>query len=251
MIKLIQVLCFIFVTVGCQTSSLKTKEPNTKKAEIILDHKYFIVSYNPLAKLPNWVSYHLYAKNLKNKIAKRKNKFFADPQLIQMNLPYAKPNSFDGKIYDRGHMSPSEDFTFDQGANDETFVMTNMAPQTKKLNRGAWKVLENTVRKWACASGELLVISGPIIESDLEKFSSGVYIPKRFFKVILDETYPRKAIGFIYNQTDVGPVLEKNVVTINELEHITGETFLDELTDAEKNIKTESDIKKWAEADCS
>lgn len=247
---LFRYLSIFFLASSCQIFQGKFSKyevSNTSKSEIILDHKYFIISYNKITKLPNWVAYHLYAKNLRNKIAKRKNKFFIDPLLIKMNLPFADVDSFDSKIYDRGHMAPSEDFTFDQVANDESFVMTNMAPQTKSLNRGAWKALENKVRKWACTEDDLLIITGPIIEDYSVTFPNDVVIPSKFFKVISDEKPPKKTIGFIYLQNDTGNVLAKNAVSVEQIEKITGLKFFENL---DENLKNHFNLQDWHESNC-
>lgn len=44
--------------------------------------------------------------------------------------------------YDRGHMAPAGDMKWSKKAMDESFFMTNMCPQAKTLNTGAWKRLE-------------------------------------------------------------------------------------------------------------
>ncbi len=45
------------------------------RPEVLLDHTYFQISYNQKHLLPNWVTYHLLAKNLKNSIGHRKDHF--------------------------------------------------------------------------------------------------------------------------------------------------------------------------------
>lgn len=223
------------------------------KNEILLDHKYFKVSYNQEHMLPNWVSYNLYASNLKKGIAKRRDKFFADPTLISMKAAYAKPTDFNGKIYDRGHLAPSEDFIWDQNANDETFVMSNMTPQKKKLNRGAWKSLETKVRNWACTEKELKVISGPILDKDLKKFKSNVSIPQKFFKIVIDETPPKKAIAFIFDQDDKKFIMDNEAVSMAEAENLSGTQFEKEsgLTSTEyKELRNTFKANDWVESNC-
>lgn len=176
---------------GTSPGFVESHHPN----EVELDKKYFVVSYNPKHRLPNWVSYKLGTFHVSTKAGKRKDKFFVDPELVKRKLAYAKPTDFDGKIYDRGHLAPSEDIVWSQEANDATFVMSNMTPQKRALNRGSWKKLEAKVRGWACTEKELTVVSGPFLTDDLPKFKSGVSIPRKFFKIIIDETAPRKAVA--------------------------------------------------------
>ena len=227
----------------------QSREANKK--EIFLDHGYFQISYNEAVRLPNWVSYQLKAENLKKKTAKRKNKFFADPILKQRQVAFVKPSDYDGDQYDRGHMAPSDDFAWNQAANDATFVMSNMAPQSRSLNRGSWKKLEGTIRKWACTEGELRVVTGPVFGVPLAKMSTEVPIPPRFFKVVLDETPPRKAIGFIYAQDDSRSEVREKAVSIAEVEHLTGYEFFLDLKQTERvPLEKDYNFKSWVETDC-
>lgn len=221
--------------------------------EILIDHRYFLVSYNKDNRLPNWVSYRLLASNLRKGVAQRRNRFFADPTLSSLKVPYAKPTDFDGKIYDRGHLAPSEDFVWEQKGNDETFVMTNMTPQKRKLNRGAWKSLETKVRNWACAEGELVVISGPILNENLRRFPSGVSIPERFFKIVIDETAPRKAIAFIFTQDDKMFNMNSAAVSMADAETLAGFNFEKESgleTKEYRTIRNHFSASDWTEGDC-
>ncbi|MNL03106.1 Nuclease precursor [compost metagenome] len=220
-------------------------------AELILDHGFFQISYSEKNRLPNWVSYHLRADNLKNKVAKRRNRFFADPQLLQIKKAFASPDDFDGDTYDRGHMAPSDDFVWDQKANDATFVMTNMAPQERALNRGSWKKLELAVRKWACTEGELRVVTGPILSGTMLRMSSQVPVPQKFFKVILDETPPRKAIGFIYKQEDGKASMAAQAMNLATIEKQTGYKFFVDLPqDERKTLEIAYNLQDWVETDC-
>jgi endonuclease G len=224
---------------------------NANSTELILDHGYFQVSYSEKNRLPNWVSYHLRADNLKNKVAKRRNKFFADPQLVQIKKAFATPSDFDGDTYDRGHMAPSDDFAWDQKANDATFVMTNMAPQERALNRGSWKKLELSIRKWACTEGELRVVTGPILSGPMLRMSSQVPVPQKFFKVVLDETRPRKAIGFIYKQEDGKASMAAQAMNLASIEKQTGyKFFVDIAQDERKSLEIAYNLQDWVETDC-
>ena len=63
--------------------------------------------------------------------------------------------------YDRGHMTPSGDMP-DEHAQQQTFSLANMVPQTAALNRGVWEGIESAVRDLAVRQGELYVVTGPV-----------------------------------------------------------------------------------------
>jgi endonuclease G, mitochondrial len=239
----------VLALTSCQTLQNETSEKITSN-EIILDKKFFIVSYNLKYKIANSVSYTLKASNLKIKIANRKNHFYKDPDLLSRGLASTKPLDFYNTKYDKGHLAPSGDFLYSQEANDATFVMSNIAPQTKNLNRKAWRYLEDHVRKWACTEKELKIITGAVIDSDQIKPADEIFIPNSFYKVILDNTPPRKAIAFVYLQTDEDDVYIKRSMSLDKIETILGRKFFTDLTEHEE-IKNSANILDWKDSDCT
>lgn len=249
-------LCLALVLLsGCATKPVVRPKAKTAKAspqEVILDHGHFRISYNPRTRLANYVVYRLSGENLRAKVGKRKNKFMIDPLLKERSLPWVDPKEYARSGYDKGHLAPAADFAWDQGANDMTFVMSNMAPQKPRLNQRAWKYLEDRVRRWACGEGEVTVITGPILGDDeLPPLKSGLEVPGRFFKTIIDETPPRKAISFVYYQTDSKDVFRERIVPLKDLEHASGVRFARLLEDPRVlDDRRPASVDTWKEADC-
>src|SRR5690606_30095906 len=100
--------------------------------------------------------------------------------------------------------------------------------------QGSWKTLEIKIRKWACAEKELTIISGPLLTPDLPKLRAGVSIPKKFFKVVIDETPPRKAIAFLFSQEDGKKSLKAAATSVQDIELKTGFEFIDAKTAKER-----------------
>jgi endonuclease G len=192
---------------------------------VILDHTWFKVHYDPSIRLARYVEYTLERNQLTTKSARRRNKFIPDPILVKSNLPYVTTKEYVKTGYDRGHLAPSADFTFSQTANDETFVMSNIAPQTHHLNAGAWEKLEEQVRRWACGEEKVTVITGPIFHGNDPKLPSGLLIPQRFFKIVIDETPPRKTIAYIFHQRDPRTAMAYREFPVSEVERESGLTF--------------------------
>ena len=217
---------------------------------IILSKKYFTISYNPEYKMANWVKYTLDEKNLRNKSAKRNNKFYSDPELLKMGHSSMAPNDLVGSDFDRGHLAPSADFAWSQEANNATFVMSNITPQHKDLNRQAWRYLEDRIRNWACTEEQVRIITGPIFEVPLKQHYSGVKIPSRFFKIVLDITPPRKSIAFIYYQSDKDDVYKLRVVTKKAVQELVDFQYNDEALFLGETYP-DSDLSEWIETKCS
>ncbi|MEJ5155205.1 DNA/RNA non-specific endonuclease [Gluconobacter wancherniae] len=88
----------------------------------------------------------------------RRSSFYAD-----MRLPVAMRASlsdYRSTGYDRGHMTPSGD---EPGLKSQrqSFLLSNIVPQTAELNRGPWEGVESAVRGWARQEGEIFVVTGP------------------------------------------------------------------------------------------
>ena len=251
------ILVLLVFLAGCAsqgpvlTNKSQNKIIDGKPVIVEIDHKYFKIVYNTQRRLAEYVSYELTADHLKSKEARRTNKFIIDPMLMEQNLPFVAPSEYTRSGYDRGHLAPSGDFAWDQSVNDTTFVMSNMAPQSPNLNRDSWRRLEDQVRKWACGEGKILVITGPVLTDHLPKLKSGLEIPQKFFKIIIDETPPKKAISFLYDQNDHGDMLAKNKIPVKNIEAVTGIAFNEAFPDLKnEKVRLPASSNEWKEADC-
>ena len=212
----------LFILFSCAQAPVRH---TTKNKLVVLDHRWFKVHYDPQIRLARYVEYTLERENLLHKLGKRKNKFIPDPILVKSNLPFATTKEYTRTGFDRGHLAPSADFTFNQAANDQTFVMSNIAPQTKLLNRGVWKNLEKQVRFWACGEKKLTILTGPIFGPTDKTLPSGLIIPQRFFKIIIDETPPRKVRAYIHHQKDPKTTMPYREFPVSEVERASGLSF--------------------------
>lgn len=137
--------------------------------------------------------------------------------------------------YDRGHLVPAEDRRFSEEALKETFYLTNVSPQNPSFNRGIWLQLENLVREWVKKYGELIVITGPVLE-DLEGninlqigVNEDITVPWAFYKIIIRKGDPTdKVIAFLIPNEDFEkpfPSLSDFLISICDLQEITGIQF--------------------------
>jgi endonuclease G len=98
--------------------------------------------------------------------------------------------------YDRGHMTPSGDMP-GAAAQDESFSLANMVPQTPQLNRGIWEGIESAVRRLAEQEGELFLVTGPAFAGqELKSIGpDGVLVPSSTWKAVYD---PRAGGAGVY-----------------------------------------------------
>ena len=113
------------------------------------------------------VSYRLTAADLQEtpKDVTRKNDFHKDADWQSS----ATPSDYDRTGFDRGHMKPADDSP-DKEAMEESFLMTNMAPQEGNLNRASWRFLEAGVQQLVQATqGQATVHTGNLYLDDAGK----------------------------------------------------------------------------------
>ena len=200
---------------------------------IFLERDGFFLAYSARYHIALWVGYELTDKEAAGELP-RDDAFRRDPDLGDLS-PSA--DSYAGSGYDRGHLVPAGDLKWSRKAMDQSFFMSNIAPQVPSLNRGVWRELEEAVRELAGKEGAVIVITGPVISPRdypvLEK--AGTIIPEYYFKVILDFREPRVgAWGFIIpNSADVlsGKDYADFLFSVDAVEEYTGFDFFAALPD--------------------
>lgn len=157
----------------------------------------YILSYERRLKHPLWVLEHLREGQMKLRAAKRNESFFVDDLTLHEYFRSTNEDYWDSG-YDRGHMAPAADNKASQRLADQSFCLSNVAPQLPGLNRGAWVRLETYVVHLARRSRNLYVVTGALylpVETDtgLEVVykvigPNHVGVPTHFYKVILSES---------------------------------------------------------------
>lgn len=155
--------------------------PQTAGAQPLCQQAY-LVGYDATAKLPKFVTYELLPQNALGCVA-RTNAFAAN-QFIP-NGPV--PADYAGTGYDKGHMAPDGDLSWDVQVEYESFLMTNMSPQAGSLNRGIWKLLETSVRGWAVQRNQAYTVYvGGIYGASDKRIGNGVIVPHSFYKIVIN-----------------------------------------------------------------
>lgn len=212
----------------------------------IIKHTHYTLSYNEKHEQANWVAYTL-NKPMLYKRVKRINYFKMDTKVKTGSV---NTNEYKKSGYDRGHLVPAADMLFSKLAMKETFLTSNISPQSPDLNRGIWKSLENKIRGWILINEELHIVCGGVLHNGLmEKIGTKdmVTIPKYYYKVILDIKEPQtKAIGFIFPNKKCISNLMDYAVSVDSVEILTGLDFYPSLEDKKEEIlESNLDISLW------
>lgn len=184
----------------------------------------YLSAYDPAAKIPNWVAYTLLPQNALG-CQPRGNDFVADRSVRDG----ARPEDYTGTGYDRGHAAPDGDLAWSEHTQRESYLMTNMYPQAGSLNRGAWKLLETTVRGWAVQqNAPYTIYVGAIYTPQDKTIGRGVVVPSTYYKIAVNgRTGQYAAWAFPHRPPypNLGNDLTKLRVSVRDITTNSGVTF--------------------------
>ena len=195
----------------------------------VLDRGDFLIGWSDTLRHPVWCAYHV-IRDARHENAKRPG--FTKDKSVPAAPP---PDAYAKSGYDRGHMVPNYAIVtrYGETAQKRTFRMSNIAPQSPALNRGVWRDVEHRIADlWTARYGEIWVIVG-CISPQVGKTLGGtdIDVPKSYYQVIVaQEGMDVRALAVLFDQS-VGwkDWAARHIVTIDELEKLTGLDFNPEL----------------------
>lgn len=225
----------------------------------ILQRDNFAVGWSDSLCRPAWVAYHV-PRNAKYPVGPRPD-FKRDSSVAKCPPPDAYLHSG----FDRGHMAPNHAIAsrFGESAQEESFLMTNIAPQTPELNRGIWREIELSIADvWAGIYGEIWVIVGaiPSTPGQAVRNIGPTDVPSAFYMIIVAETeaaqneggneepYEIRAMGMIFPQNvpGEGVFAMHHLASIDEIEKASGYDFMPALPDfIEDALESDRATRLW------
>lgn len=204
----------------------------------------YVLAHNNIRKVPDWVLERMTPPRLVQR-ATRKNNFKMDDELD--DEARSKPSDYAGSGKDQGHMAAAEDMSFSQSAMDESFLLSNMAPQEGiGFNRHIWAQLEKRVRDWTRRRKDLVVITGPIYDKNRTPIGRGkVAVPNQFFKVIYEPKRNRGIAFVLPNKNLTGRKIQEFIKSFDDVEELTGLDFIPGVSKARQNRVEKSVSTLW------
>jgi endonuclease G len=177
---------------------------------LLIAREGYVLTHSPFLRGPIWVSEGITASQLVGS-GNRQDNFAPDPKVPPADR--AELRDYEGSGYDRGHQAPAADFKSSQKLTDESFYLSNMAPQVGAgFNRAVWAHLEDFVRERIKENGSGYVITGPLYYDPAEddpRTADGIVkvkwirrrvaVPTHFFKIMVLPKPGGKAscVGFV------------------------------------------------------
>ncbi len=213
----------------------------------LLENKCYDVGYSNARANPLWVTYRL-TRHKDEGVDKRQSKFITDTRTSAQIVH----EHYNRSGYDRGHMAPNHAIgaLCDDEAQKETFLMTNIAPQSKALNQRWWERLERVeFNHFTRIFDKVWVIAGPVFADYPVNLPNGpVQLPSEFYKIYLAEQAGQwHALAFLVEQGVEGKEpLSHYRTSIAEVEAKTGLDFLPELNaELKQRLSLDTQDESW------
>lgn len=220
---------------------LKQTSVTNDQVKVLINAAY-ISCYDENLKNPLWVAYRL--GNMKGEFKyanwERPFRFIADYR-TESRVDH---DAFNKSGFDRGHMAPNATILSQYGqlGQLETYLMTNISPQSPSLNQGLWANLEKFERESLSQDDtpnkevhDLFVITGPVFDKNPQILNSGVAVPTAFYRILAFRrgyTGTLKAVAFLFPQKPQSKKLSDYLTTVDHIELITDLNFFPELSKA-------------------
>jgi endonuclease G len=203
----------------------------------LLVNRYYAVSYNRSRGTPNWAAWRISKMELGNIPRPEPDPFRPDDRL-PAGWNRITTSDYTRSGFDRGHICPSADRSASAEGMSETFLMTNIVPQTGDLNRGPWQKFEGYLRTLVTRGHDVYIYAG--VYGEKGRIKNKISIPTNNWKIAV--VVPSGAAAASVNEkTRVIAVDMPNVrgiknadwqlyrTTVRQIEQATGYNFLSTL----------------------
>jgi len=217
--------------------------PSTTTGAVVF-HENYTLSYSEAHEQAEWVAYVLKRRHLTQD--DRKRPFYVEDPKVRTSS--ADWRNYRGSGYDRGHLCPAGDRRFSKAAHDETFYTSNISPQDKDFNAGIWNRLEQQVRSWCRRHGDLIVVTGGVLEVGLEEIGvEKVDVPRNFYKIVLrGRGDDMAALAFLIPARESQRPLSDFLVSVDFLESLTGLDFFEKLPQTwQQQVESRAATSLW------
>jgi len=236
----------------------------TAGSRTLIVREGYTLAHDNVDRIADWVTYHLTDDYVRGTEKRPGTSAFKPDPLLQKGFRAEKADykGWNG-VYDRGHQCASAD-SRGRGARviKESFYLSNMTPQAAKLNRNGWRLLEARIQELAKERGELWVMTGPAFVDDdgdgIVEYSvigeDQVAVPTHYYKIVLarktDGTGELEAMAFLIPNREMEEDAADYLVSVDEVEELTGIDFLRALPDSvEDKLEASTAGAVWPVAD--
>ncbi|XP_063051814.1 endonuclease G, mitochondrial [Engraulis encrasicolus] len=224
------------VAMSKSTAAMKYGFPSLAN---IKTRESYVTSYDPRNRTASWVIEQMSPETLYGQSDRKFCEFKEDESVHVYHR--ATNADYKGTGFDRGHLAAAANHKWSQKAMDDTFYLSNVAPQNPHMNQNAWNNLEKYCRSLSKHYVNVFVCTGPLYlprpEPDGKMYvkyqvvgKNNVAVPTHFFKVLILEK-PRGEVELRSYVMPNMPIdekipLERFLVPIESIERASGLLFV-------------------------
>ncbi|HEX9940426.1 MAG TPA: DNA/RNA non-specific endonuclease [Thermoanaerobaculia bacterium] len=225
---------------------LPQKDPSWQHGPTVyVAREGYVLEHSSVDKIALWVCERLVPEEVTGS-AVRRDRFAPDPKL--QGQPRSELQDYKRSGYDRGHQAPAGDQNRSQQLKDETFFLSNMAPQKGALNQKVWAEIEHKVRGWVEAGlvPTAWIITGGFFYDPAEEDEDSadglilfnqigpglVSVPTHFYKIVVTKDGENwRAVAFVLENRGYSQPyrFEEYLEPVDWIEERTGLDFLPDL----------------------
>ncbi|KAL7828831.1 hypothetical protein SRHO_G00324650 [Serrasalmus rhombeus] len=235
------------LTPSKSTAAMKYGFPSLSN---IKSRESYVTSYDPRCRTAAWVIEQLTPETLSGPSDRKLCDFKEDDSVHVYHR--SSNGDYKGSGFDRGHLAAAANHKWSQKAMEDTFYLSNVAPQNPHLNQNAWNNLEKYCRSLTKQYQNVFVCSGPLYlprqELDGKMYvkyqvigKNHVAVPTHFFKVVILENRRGEVELRPYVMPNM-PVdekipLERFLVPIESIERASGLLFVPNILKKTNNFQ--------------
>ena len=217
----------------------------------VLRRQGYWAGFSPSLGYPVWSAYALPAEKVLEYPPAR------PPFAQDREVPGSPaPDAYTGSGYDRGHLAPNYAIATRYGrkAQRETFLMTNIAPQKPKLNRGPWRMLEQRVADDLSEIGDTLwvLVCAVPDQAGATLRKGSVRVPKGFAMIIAAVHQRHLRVIGVYMPQGTADTKRPRYCfrSVRALEELTGLNFFPALSQESQDVLEKREANRfWAKWD--
>ncbi|XP_032435210.1 endonuclease G, mitochondrial [Xiphophorus hellerii] len=215
----------------------------------------YVTSYDPRTRTASWVIERLNPASLTGPSDRKRCEFKEDDSVHVFHR--ATNADYRGSGFDRGHLAAAANHKWSQKAMEDTFYLSNVAPQNPHLNQNTWNNLEKLCRSLTKHYLNVYVCTGPLYlprqEDDGKLYvryqvigRNHVAVPTHFFKVLILEQVNGRGVelrSYVFPNQPVDDKLplERFLVSIETIERASGLLFVPNIMKRTSSLQAISD----------
>jgi endonuclease G len=194
---------------------------NKKTCDQILSNKgYFTTCYSYKYKGAKYITYTLKSDLVNAVNLKKRHKFYPDLEIPKRYRSEYKDYTRNSFQMDRGHLAPDAAFDYSQRSLNSAYVMSNIIPQYKTVNRSKkmWAGVERYARYMATSLNYVNVLNGVEYGNNPKRIGKNqIAVPKAFWKMVYNKNEKFQKCFYFENKKQKANSIKEFIVDCKKI----------------------------------